>query len=493
VTALATRALRVLVDGAPLSARVLSARVAYRMDQPGQCEVALALPCSCDPGASLRLELTDADDALFTGEVTAVEHEYAADGVGTLRVRGYDRLHRLRKRQELRVFEQVSAAELAERLAGPADLSVHAHGDGPRLERLVQHRHSDLELLQEVCGRAGLHLCVDGDTLHLVTLDGHGDATPLRLGRELWRIRASVNLDRAAGDATALGWDPQRALALSGHAENARSGRHTEEPDPDAVGAGGTRTLVDQPGRSEDELLALAQASYDARVAATVTVEGTAEGSASLRIGGRIAVDGVAGAVDGTYVLTEVVHTIDGDGHLTAFSSAPPPVPPSPWAASATLGVVTDVADPDGLGRVRTKLPTLGDLDAGWLSVVCPGAGSGRGIVALPDVDDTVLVLLPHGEPAAGLVIGSLYGTIAPPDEAGVADGRVGRWALTTADGQSIVVDNAGRRLRMANQVGSFVELTPDQLTLHAATDLLIEAPGRAMTVRAGSVDFQHG
>jgi phage baseplate assembly protein gpV len=196
--------------------------------------------------------------------------------------------------------------------------------------------------------------------------------------------------------------------------------------------------------------------------------------------------------VAGDYVLTEVVHTVDADGFLTSFDTTPPATVDTDRPTGATLGTVTDVVDPDNLGRVRVSLPTLGDLDAGWLAVVCPGAGQGRGIVALPDVDDTVLVLLPHGEPAAGLVIGSLYGQINPPDEAGIADGRIGRWSLITADGQSIVVDNAGRKLRIANQVGSFVELTPDRMTLHGATDLVIEAPGKAMTVRAATIDFEH-
>jgi phage baseplate assembly protein gpV len=227
-------------------------------------------------------------------------------------------------------------------------------------------------------------------------------------------------------------------------------------------------------------------------VADAVTLTGTAEGSTDLRVGGRIAVSGVAGAVAGEYVLTGVIHTVDADGYLTAFTTEPPALPAADRAAGATLGRVTEVADPDGLGRVKVSLPALGDLDVGWLAVACPGAGSGRGIVALPDVDDTVLVLLPHGEPTAGVVIGSLYGTITPPDEAGVSDGRVGRWSMTTADGQSIVVDNAGRQLRLANQVGSFVELTPDKLTVHSATDLVIEAPGKAMKVRAASVDFEH-
>lgn len=503
MSALATRAVRVRVGGSPLpedSAQVLAARVAYRLGQPGQCEVTLTRPpgpstaaARCELGAALRLELDGLDEALFTGEITAVEYECAADGVGRLRVRGYDRLHRLRKHQELRVFEDVSAADLARLLAAELGVTVSAEDDGPRLERLLQHRHSDLELLQEVCGRAGLYPCLSGDRLRLVSLDGYGTPVPLRLGVDLWRVRAAVNLDRAAGGDTALGWHPQRAELLTGTIDSARSGRRVSQGvDPGAVGAGGTRTLVDQPGRSEDELVALAQAAYDTRVASAVALTGAAEGSTDLVIGGRIAVTGLAAPVDGVYVLTEVTHTITGEGWLTEFSTEPPPVLVADRAATATLGTVTEVTDPDNLGRVRVTMPTLGDLDAGWLAVVCPGAGQGRGIVALPDVDDTVLVLLPHGEPTAGLVIGSLYGTITPPDTAGIVDGRVGKWSMTTADGQSIVVDNAGRGLRLANQVGSYVELTPDRLTLHAATDLVIEAPGRSMTVRAASVDFAH-
>ncbi|PWU50699.1 type IV secretion protein Rhs, partial [Micromonospora sp. S4605] len=70
--------------------------------------------------------------------------------------------------------------------------------------------------------------------------------------------------------------------------------------------------------------------------------------------------------------------------------------------------------------------------------------------------------------------------------------GRAGRWSLRTAGGQSIVVDDAGRRLRLATDGGSWLELTPELATLHAASDLVLSAPGRAMVVRARSVDFLH-
>ncbi|GAB3842973.1 hypothetical protein GCM10029963_16890 [Micromonospora andamanensis] len=195
----------------------------------------------------------------------------------------------------------------------------------------------------------------------------------------------------------------------------------------------------------------------------------------------------------GTYVLTEVVHTVDANGHLSRFSTMPPPAPRtgSPAPAVVTLGTVTDVTDPDGLGRVRVELPAYGGADAGWLAVLCPGAGRGKGLVALPDPQDSVLVALPGGEPASGVVLGSLFGTVEPYDT-GIDDGRARRWSLRTAGGQQVVVDDVARSLRLSTEAGSWLELTPELTTLHAATDLVLSAPGRAMVVRARSVDFLH-
>ncbi|MEU7924154.1 contractile injection system protein, VgrG/Pvc8 family [Micromonospora sp. NPDC049107] len=504
MTSVAPRALTVLLDGVELNAvarqRIRSLRVAARLDQPTQAELVLATAAgtaALDPavrtGTTLDVRLADHTDALFVGEVTCVEVEYAADGAVVLRLRAYDALHRLRKRQDLRVFTSVTAAELARDLCGGVGLTVTAEDDGPRLERLVQHRHSDLELLCEVAGRAGLHLAADGDGVRLVTLAGYGEPVPLTLGAGVHTLRLSTNTDQASGPSVALGWHPQRAEPISQRADEARCGRPSgDRPDPADVGADGVRTSVDQPGRSDDEVAALAQARLDLRAAALSTAEGVAEGDPALRPGRRIDLAGVPDPLAGAYVLTEVVHTVDGEGYLTRFSTVPPVVPPTAVAgAVVTLGTVTDVADPDGLGRVRLTLPAYGDLDAGWLGVLCPGAGRGKGLVALPDPDDTVLVVLPGGEPASGIVLGSLFGAVEPYD-AGIDDGRARRWTLRTAGGQSIVVDDVQRSLRLGTEGGSWLELTPELATLHAATDLVISAPGRAMVVRARSVDFLH-
>ena len=50
--------------------------------------------------------------------------------------------------------------------------------------------------------------------------------------------------------------------------------------------------------------------------------------------------------------------------------------------------------------------PAYGDVESDWLGSATPGAGSERGIVALPDVGDRVLVVFPHEAcPVDGTVV----------------------------------------------------------------------------------------
>jgi phage protein D/phage baseplate assembly protein gpV len=493
----------VLLDGRPLAdevrARLRSVRVAVRLSQPTQCELAFDTWRGAAAeyglvrlGAPVEVRVAGAEP-LFSGEATCVELGYDPDGAASIRVRAYDVLHRLRKRQSLRVHAAVTVAELARALT--VDLGVTVVGaDGPRLERVTQHRQRDFELLVEVANRAGLHPVLRGTRLLLTTLEGAGEPVRLELGKSLLEAGIEANLDRVSQRVTALGWHPQRAEPIEQRATAARSGRRIgREPDPGEFSGGGDLALLDQPGRSDGEVAAVAQAALDRSAGGAVTVTGVAQGDPRLWAGGLIALDGVPEAVSGVYVLCEVVHTIDSTGHLTAFDTTPPRAAPPAPGASVTLGTVSAVDDPDGCGRVRVRLPAYGDLDAGWLGVVCPGAGPGRGFVALPDTGDKVLVLLPHGEPAEGVVLGSLFGTVAPPDDAGVEDGAVRRFSLRTSTGQSIVVDDAERRVRVENQAGSYVELAPEMMRLHAATDLVLEAPGRAITVRGKTIDFTQG
>jgi hypothetical protein len=54
-------------------------------------------------------------------------------------------------------------------------------------------------------------------------------------------------------------------------------------------------------------------------------------------------------------------------------------------------------------------------------------------------------------------------------------------------------MDDEGSLLRLENSGGSFLELGPETVRLHAATALEIEAPGTRIVVRGDQIDFQRG
>ncbi|MPZ48129.1 MAG: type IV secretion protein Rhs [Dehalococcoidia bacterium] len=490
-------------EGAALSdflSRTLSAlRVQQRLSQPALCELTftelrgpLDVAAELKPGTALRVLVNGQDAPLFDGQVTALEYLYSADNERLLRVRAYDLLHQLRKRQTVRAHVQVTVSDLASELVADTGLSVKAEVDGPMWPHLVQHRQSDFELLVAATERCGLFLTVREDSLHLITLEGIGDAVSLMLGQNLIEARVEVNGDSACREVNASSWDPALVKPHTGSAGSPRVGRDIGiEVAPDSVGGSGSRELVDESAPDDSHAEALAQAELDLRVAREVTFHGLANGNTGLRAGTPVEVEGLADELNGTYVLTSVTHTFDSrSGFVSQLSTEPPAPAPRPHAAVATIGIVTRVDDPEELGRVCVALPTYGDVETPWLGVVLPAAGPSKGLIALPDVDDQVVVLSLDGDPGRGFVLGGVYGSTTPPDT-GVEGSAVKRYTFTTPGGQLLRLDDEGNLLRLETSSGNFLEFTPRGMRLHAASALTIEAPGQRIRIRGQAIDFE--
>jgi phage baseplate assembly protein V len=498
-------ALSLEAGGAPLDPAELRALVAVRVQQrlslPAQCELTFADPPGplatagrLLPGLALRIAVRGQRDPLFDGEITAVEQVYGPAREREIRVRGYDLLHRLRKRQSPRAHVQVTPADLARELAADLGVTVETADSGPLWPHLIQHQQSDLELLVQLAERCGLYLTLQAGTLHLITLEGHGEALPLELGRTLLEARVELNGDPAVREVAATGWDSARVEVHTGRSTSARLGREVSaEVLPQDVGGDGSRSLLNERTPDDRHAEALAQAELDRRLAREVTLWGVAEGDTRLRPGAPLTVTGLADTLTGRYVITTATHTLDERmGYVVEFNTAPPQPAARALSAVVAPAVVSSVDDPDGLGRVRVTLPTYGDVESDWLCVLVPGAGSGKGLMALPDAGDQVLVLLTHDDPGEGVVLGGLYGAGGWPDT-GIEGGAVRRYTLLTPGGQRIRLDDAGQAIRVENELGSFVELAPDKVRLHAATDLELEAPGRKVVIRGQTIDFERG
>ena len=104
---------------------------------------------------------------------------------------------------------------------------------------------------------------------------------------------------------------------------------------------------------------------------------------------------------------------------MDVFSQLMAPADADSRFFGVAFGVVTNNKDPDGLGRVKLKLPWMDDkAETDWARLVTPMAGAGRGFHFLPEVDDEVLVGFEHGNPEVPYVLGALWNGKDKPPEA---------------------------------------------------------------------------
>lgn len=491
---------KVSVDGVDIREplRLSGLRVTQRLDAPAQCEATWSVPtvgarameqAGFAPGRSLRVHIEHQAAPVFSGEITAVEHVHEPSGGFSLRVRAYDALVRLQRRQTVRTHVEVTTAELARALTGEVGLRVSAEESGPVWPRVVPRFAHDLALLRDYAARSGLHFVVEEEVLRLFTARGER-VLPLvlTLGEELFEARVERNAVRPVGAVQVLGWDP-----------------HTGEPRQGRASAGGRlpaavldelsaqRTLLGPLVESDGEAKALADAELDRSQAACGVLWGVAEGDGALRPGRWVQVRGVAADLEGPYLLSVVVHTVDADsGYVCELSTRPEPPDRSQLVPSLILGEVCDVDDPEDRGRVQVMLAAYGDAVSTWMLVMQLGAGADKGLVALPEVGDHVVVGLPDGDPSRGLVLGGVYrcGDLPGAERRGDSHRP---YTLTTRGGQRIRLNDVDGSIRLEIADGSFLALTREGVVVHAAGELVLEACGERLTLRADTIDLERG
>ncbi len=474
--------------GEPVVHALSEVRVQQRLSLPTLCELVFLAPpshlysyllSSFKPGSPLQLAIDDSSRLLFVGEIAGIECVYGAAHGQEIRVRAFDSMQKLRRRQSVRPYVQIKLAELAAELTGDLRIAVQGGSGGQIWQRIINSQPSDLDFLTALAEQEGLYWILRGGTLYLCDWNGIGPTMALEPGLGLLEARFEINGESETGTVVAEGWNPQQAESFTGQS---------------AAGGAGTYTLLNAAVQDNPHAQALAQAELGRRRANVLTFRGVADGNPELAPGSVVQVVGVAEPLAGRYLLTAVNHTIDGrSGYLVELSS----VPPAPREAAGggdrfTLGVVTAVDDPERLGRVRAVLPAYGHVETGWMQVLSPGAGSNKGLTALPNVQDHILVCLLQADPGCGIVLGGLYGMQGPP-ECGVVGGQVQIYTLCTPGGIQIRLDDAQQSLKIQNGQGSYLELGPQQVTLHAAVKLLLEAPGQNIEISGSRIDFKKG
>ncbi len=176
--------------------------------------------------------------------------------------------------------------------------------------------------------------------------------------------------------------------------------------------------------------------------------------------------------------------------------------------------LVTDIVDPEGLGRVKIALPwspdTAGARYETWARLATFMAGNNRGSWFIPDVDDEVLIVFEGGDPRRPYVIGSLWnGKDSPPESMDGAgknfkkvlrsrngvkltmddtDGRE-QFILETPGGQKLTLKDGPGAVEIVDSNGNSIKMEASGITITASAKVTINASQVAVSAGMVTVD----
>lgn len=456
-------------------------------------------------------------EKIFQGEIVAVELDVVSDDLIRTSVRAYDKSHRLHRMRRTRTFLNQSDADVVKVLAGDHGLSPRVDATGGPRPYHCQHDQTDWEFLSQLARENGCEIAVHDRELVFRTQgrDPDARALTLTLGDDLQTLRLRVTSAEQAATSTVRGWDPRKKEVV---VDQASSPTAENVPNGFAV----TRIASDF-GRTEDldtahaaveprHVKARANARRTHQATTMFEADGQGLGNPFLVPGGEVEIQGLGERMSGKYVVSMVRHvfreadftttfTINGSHDRSLLGVARPgtirraTATPTGTVHHPVVATVTNINDPDKLGRVKVKLAWLDDqVETDWAPVVATGAGPESGFMVLPEVDDQVVVVFAHGDVRRPMVLGGLWNASDKvPDAAAVDNGKAVHQVWRSRSGHVVTLDDTGgaEQVKITTKDGTSLVMDKGSDSLITLTtgngNCSVELDGNAQAVKVTS------
>jgi uncharacterized protein involved in type VI secretion and phage assembly len=149
-------------------------------------------------------------------------------------------------------------------------------------------------------------------------------------------------------------------------------------------------------------------------------------------------------------------------------------------------GIVTNNLDAMSEGRVQVKIPSFPAMEP-WARVSSVGAGSGRGFVWIPQINDEVLVAFAQNDASAAYILGGLWSTADRPPltlQTDFLTKRVLKTGITAGLGHEIEFDDALQSITITSSTKQKIVIDPLTIKIaNTAGTLSISLDNTAQTV----------
>lgn len=475
----------------------------------------------------IPMEASKVNGDLISGEITAIEPVFTAGGPVTLKIRGYDKAHRLTRGKKSRTFLKVKDSDLVSKIASGVGLSTNVDATNTMYEYLMQHNMTDWDFLQYRARRIGYQVYVNDEKLCFKKIGSQvsgGNPATLTWGLNLRKFEPRISVVGQFSSTTATGWDVKQKAAVVGKdtgSDNiapkigftpssggkAAETAFTKAEDFSDTGLATTKAMADEMAKG---IKNLSESTF-------IQAEGElAYGDPRLIAGKVVEIDGVGTRFKGKYHVTEAQHYF-GHGEYTVTFGVSGLAPNTIHSLlnsnnqsnshridGVVSALVTSIKDPDKLGRAQVKFPWMSkyegaELSSTWARVASIGAGKERGIFFMPEIDDEVLVAFEQGDVNLPYIVGGLWNgkDKLPPGAGGEAlkDEDVERRIIRSRSGHLIELNDENGKEKITIQDKSKNNLiefdtSKNSITFKAKGDLIFEADGKFSVTSKGEMSL---
>ena len=508
--------LHVLVDGVPLleqSAMLISnITVESQLFLPSLCEIELVdsgqgvlLENGLVAGVLIEIRAISGEDIigvpLFSGQVESIELRFDhTSGVRSV-VRAYDLAHKMLHGQKTTGFPLSLYSEIVEAIGLEHGIATLAEPTEVPYTMVVQSNESDWDFIVRLAREVGYVTFISIDpAVGLPSLYwglmSPAETAPPPVGVEmspraivigddgLISLRATVSGSGLTASASTRGWDQSLAIPAIGEGPTiGDASANVMLPVELATELGGpTAQLVSLERIAENEAATeAASVGLGFRLAGSYSnIEAIVRGNPFLMPNSAISIS-KAGVLTGEYTVTSSTHTFEprSFGYRTQIMCAgyeDRTLMGLQGAAESSFklngvypAIVTDVEDPEFLGRVLLSFPWLSEtFISTWARVVQQGAGEGLGMQIMPEPTDEVLVAFENGQLDSPYVLGGLYSAdrLGAVPAAELIEGTTMVRAFTSREGHQLLFndnpDDSSLTIQTTFGASCIVRLSPE-------------------------------
>ncbi len=414
-----------------------------------------------------------ATESIFKGQIAAVEPEFGAKGC-TIAVRAYDKAHKLNRVRKVRTFQQMSAGDMVKKIAGDYGLAPKVESTDVVHEFFQQSNETDWDFLWRLALMHDYEVVVSDNDLNFRPANSDA-AAPVTLTWQdtMISFRPRMSGVQQVTTVNVRSWDPKSKANVGGTAAapetTSKPGVQRSQVANDL--GGGTTTVTDRVAANNGEANAIAKSTLARTADSFYEADGVALGDPAIKAGKKVQIEGVGKNFGGTFMVTSSTHTMrGGTGYQTSFQISgrssrtllelirQPEA--RDWSSSLVVGVVTNNNDPDQMGRVRVKYPSLSDTEeSAWARIATPSAGNARGLLMLPQVNEEVIVGFEHNDPRRPIVVGSLFNGRDKPG-ADLLQNRDGSFAMLSNEKAHM---HTKKDFEIKSDQNMIVEITKDE------------------------------